>query len=49
MMVNDNSGKEITKVIDFGIAKSARESTHTRANLFLGKPQYASPEAMRFP
>jgi tRNA A-37 threonylcarbamoyl transferase component Bud32 len=48
MLVNDPSGKEVTKVIDFGIAKSARESTHTRTNLFLGKPQYASPEQCGF-
>ncbi len=48
MLVNDPIGKEITKVIDFGIAKSARESTNTKANLFLGKPQYASPEQCGF-
>jgi tetratricopeptide (TPR) repeat protein len=48
MLVHDPVGQEVTKVIDFGIAKSARESTHTKANLFLGKPQYASPEQCGF-
>lgn len=48
MLVKDASGKEITKVIDFGIAKTSREGTHTRANIFLGKPEYASPEQCGF-
>ena len=48
MIVHDPAGQEVIKVIDFGIAKSAREGTHTRANLFLGKPQYASPEQCGF-
>ncbi len=48
MLVKDFSGKEITKLIDFGIAKSSREGTHTRANIFLGKPEYASPEQCGF-
>jgi tetratricopeptide (TPR) repeat protein/tRNA A-37 threonylcarbamoyl transferase component Bud32 len=48
MIVRDASGTEITKVIDFGIAKTSREGTHTRANIFLGKPEYASPEQCGF-
>lgn len=48
MIVKDTSGNEITKVIDFGIAKTSREGTHTRANIFLGKPEYASPEQCGF-
>ena len=37
---------EITKVIDFGIAKPLMENAMhlTASNLFIGKPQYCSPE-----
>jgi tetratricopeptide (TPR) repeat protein len=48
MIVKDASDNEFTKVIDFGIAKTSREGTHTRANIFLGKPEYASPEQCGF-
>ena len=48
MIVKDSSGNEFTKVIDFGIAKTSREGTQTRANVFLGKPEYASPEQCGF-
>ncbi len=48
MIVKDASDNELTKVIDFGIAKTSREGTHTRANIFLGKPEYASPEQCGF-
>ncbi len=48
MIVKDASDIEFTKVIDFGIAKTSREGTHTRANIFLGKPEYASPEQCGF-
>lgn len=46
ILVRDDEGKEITKVIDFGIAKPLFEPTHyhTVTNLFIGKPEYSSPE-----
>ena len=46
MIVKDVSGNELTKVIDFGIAKTSREGTHTRANIFLGKPEYGKSGTM---
>ena len=46
MLTKNESGEEIVKVIDFGIAKPLMESgpqfTATRA--FVGKPEYCSPE-----
>lgn len=48
MLVKDQSGNEITKIIDFGIAKASREGTLTQADVFLGKPEYASPEQCGF-
>jgi serine/threonine protein kinase len=46
LLVKDDSGTEITKVIDFGIAKPLFEGTqiHTVTNMFIGKLEYASPE-----
>jgi serine/threonine protein kinase/formylglycine-generating enzyme required for sulfatase activity len=45
-LVKDDEGREVTKVIDFGIAKplgtEAGALTHTRG--FIGKLEYASPE-----
>jgi serine/threonine protein kinase len=45
-LVKEDSGTEITKVIDFGIAKPNLDTTRqiTIANMFLGKPEYCSPE-----
>lgn len=45
-LAKDGSGADITKVIDFGIAKPNMESTRslTMANMFIGKPQFCSPE-----
>lgn len=40
----EGSDKEITKVIDFGIAKPLLEGDFTKSNLFVGKPEYGSPE-----
>ena len=40
----EGSDKEITKVIDFGIAKPLTESNFTKSNLYIGKPEYGSPE-----
>ncbi len=40
----EGSAKEITKVIDFGIAKPLTEGDFTKSNLFVGKPEYGSPE-----
>lgn len=46
LLVKDDTGREITKVIDFGIAKPLVEGSQafTRTNTFLGKPEYCSPE-----
>jgi tetratricopeptide (TPR) repeat protein len=50
MMVKDEAGREITKVIDFGIAKSLYQETQafTQTTMFIGKPEYASPEQCGF-
>jgi serine/threonine protein kinase len=40
----EGSDKEITKVIDFGIAKPLTENNFTKSNLYIGKPEYGSPE-----
>jgi len=50
LLVKSDSEEEITKVIDFGIAKPTIEETHqyTMANMFLGKPEYSSPEQCGF-
>jgi serine/threonine protein kinase/outer membrane protein assembly factor BamD (BamD/ComL family) len=50
MLVKDDAGDEITKVLDFGIAKPLAEGTHaaTATNMFLGKPEYSSPEQCGF-
>lgn len=45
LLVRDVSGTEVTKVIDFGIAKALLESQKfTATNVFIGKPEYCSPE-----
>jgi serine/threonine-protein kinase len=46
IIVRDVSGSEVTKVVDFGIAKPLHEDTgrFTMTNFFIGKPEYSSPE-----
>ena len=46
LLVLDEQGREITKVIDFGIAKPLLEaaSSATATNVFMGKLEYCSPE-----
>ena len=46
LIVKDEEGNDVTKVIDFGIAKPLAEQTRifTRTNMFLGKPEFCSPE-----
>lgn len=47
VLVADEDGQPIVKVIDFGIAKAVgglNDSLHTRFGQMLGTPQYASPE-----
>lgn len=46
LIVRAEREEEITKVIDFGIAKPVLEKTaqQTMANMFLGKLEYCSPE-----
>lgn len=50
MLVKDEAGNETTKVIDFGIAKPLKEITEgmTSSHMFLGKPEFASPEQCGF-
>ena len=46
LIVRDKKGNEVTKVIDFGIAKPLAEETriYTKASMFIGKPEFCSPE-----
>ena len=46
VIVKNEDGSEITKVIDFGIAKPLGKETkiYTKTNVFLGKPEFCSPE-----
>lgn len=46
LLVETDRNKQITKVIDFGIAKPLFEGTQgvTATNVFVGKPEYCSPE-----
>lgn len=45
LLVRQPDGSELTKVIDFGIAKPLRETQQiTTTTFFIGKPEYCSPE-----
>jgi tRNA A-37 threonylcarbamoyl transferase component Bud32/signal transduction histidine kinase len=44
LLIVKHEDKEITKVIDFGIAKPLTEGEFTKSNLYIGKPEYGSPE-----
>jgi len=46
LLVKTDTGETITKVIDFGIAKPTADGSHgpTMTNVFIGKPEYSSPE-----
>lgn len=44
LLIVKHEGKDITKVIDFGIAKPLTEGEFTKSNLYIGKPEYGSPE-----
>jgi serine/threonine protein kinase len=46
LLIVPEGGTEVTKVIDFGIAKPVLEKTaqQTMANMFIGKLEYCSPE-----
>lgn len=49
MLVKGSNNQEVTKVIDFGIAKALLDETkHTMHGMFIGKPEYASPEQCGF-
>lgn len=44
MLVKNADGREIVKVVDFGIAKATSESTESHVSRLIGTPHYASPE-----
>ena len=46
LVVKQPDGKEITKVIDFGIAKVLMAQKVTKTGIFVGKPAYSSPEQL---
>jgi serine/threonine-protein kinase len=49
MLMNDRSGEEMVKVLDFGIAKIAEREADSRLTTVgtLGTPGYAAPEQLR--
>lgn len=46
LIVKQEDSREITKLIDFGIAKILLKETINKMDSFLGKPQYCSPEQL---
>lgn len=44
MLVKNADGREIVKVVDFGIAKATSESADSHVSRLIGTPHYASPE-----
>ncbi|MBI2841479.1 MAG: protein kinase [Acidobacteria bacterium] len=47
LLVATAEGRELTKIVDFGIAKPFAEESQLQTlatNMFIGKPQYSSPE-----
>lgn len=46
LLIVKQDGKEVTKVIDFGVAKILFGKALTKVGLFMGKPHYCSPEQL---
>lgn len=44
MLVADEDGQPIAKLLDFGLVKALDEHTLTSAGVFIGTPHYVSPE-----
>ncbi len=49
LITRNKAGKEVAKVVDFGIAKAIKEPAHdalTRTGLVIGTPEFMSPEQL---
>ena len=44
MLVDDEDGRPVAKLLDFGLVKALDEHTLTSAGVFIGTPHYVSPE-----
>lgn len=45
-IIEDDTGKQIVKILDFGIAKLVKEDSNDTQN-FMGTPKYCSPEQLQ--
>lgn len=44
MLVEDDDGRPVAKILDFGLVKTHEEQTLTQAGNFVGTPHYVAPE-----